>query len=242
MYVYVKVLNGGVAACSSQDLITWRFEGIVFHYTNLSDQVYGSGQICYADINIRIYVVYVYVCNVCMYVMYNILLHACRWTILCGASEGAVQQRNEELCHVGGKLAILVYIHTYSTYIHTYIQFIHTLLDLCIITGHGQYEPNLGNECYRYFHLRGWVRICIHTCIHAYIHTLIYTYIPTYVRTLTIISFFQSISISPVLLSGRKSNERSGNRNTCIHSYSTYIYTYIHTYTHTYIYRHTNID
>ena len=44
MYIYVKVLNGGVAACSSQDLITWRFEGIVFHYTNLSDQVYGSGQ------------------------------------------------------------------------------------------------------------------------------------------------------------------------------------------------------
>jgi len=32
-------LNGGVAACSSQDLFTWRFEGIVFHYTNLSDLV-----------------------------------------------------------------------------------------------------------------------------------------------------------------------------------------------------------
>eukprot|EP01035_Chromulina_nebulosa_P020418 gene20418-26496_t len=39
---YTRVLNGGVAACSSQDLISWRFEGIVFHYTNLSDQVYGS--------------------------------------------------------------------------------------------------------------------------------------------------------------------------------------------------------
>ncbi len=35
------VLNGGVAACSSQDLVTWRFEGIVFHYTNLSDMVFG---------------------------------------------------------------------------------------------------------------------------------------------------------------------------------------------------------
>jgi hypothetical protein len=35
-------LNGGVAACSSQDLVTWRFEGIVFHYTNLSDLVFGA--------------------------------------------------------------------------------------------------------------------------------------------------------------------------------------------------------
>jgi hypothetical protein len=35
-------LNGGVAACSSQDLTTWRFEGIVFHYTNLSDMIYGT--------------------------------------------------------------------------------------------------------------------------------------------------------------------------------------------------------
>lgn len=35
-------LNGGVAACSTQDLISWRFEGIVFHYANLSDQVYGN--------------------------------------------------------------------------------------------------------------------------------------------------------------------------------------------------------
>eukprot|EP00981_Chlorochromonas_danica_P011120 scaffold3756_cov180-Ochromonas_danica.AAC.12 len=34
-------LNGGVAACSSQDLSDWRFEGIVFHYVNLSDMVYG---------------------------------------------------------------------------------------------------------------------------------------------------------------------------------------------------------
>ena len=38
-----SVLNGGVAACSSQDLVSWRFEGIVFHYTNLSDMVYGTG-------------------------------------------------------------------------------------------------------------------------------------------------------------------------------------------------------
>jgi hypothetical protein len=32
-------LNGGVAACSSQDLVNWRFEGIVFHYVNLTDHV-----------------------------------------------------------------------------------------------------------------------------------------------------------------------------------------------------------
>ena len=37
-----STLNGGVCACSSQDLVTWRFEGIVFHYTNLSDLVYGN--------------------------------------------------------------------------------------------------------------------------------------------------------------------------------------------------------
>jgi hypothetical protein len=35
-------MNGGVGACSSADLITWRFEGIVFHYTNLSDMVFGT--------------------------------------------------------------------------------------------------------------------------------------------------------------------------------------------------------
>jgi hypothetical protein len=35
-------LNGGVVACSSQDLIAWRFEGIVFHYVNLSDMVFGK--------------------------------------------------------------------------------------------------------------------------------------------------------------------------------------------------------
>jgi hypothetical protein len=38
----IPVLNGGVAACSSQDLNTWRFEGFVFQYTNLTDMVYGS--------------------------------------------------------------------------------------------------------------------------------------------------------------------------------------------------------
>jgi hypothetical protein len=35
-------LSGGVAACSTQDMVSWRFEGIVIHYTNLSDMVYGS--------------------------------------------------------------------------------------------------------------------------------------------------------------------------------------------------------
>lgn len=34
-------LNGGVTACSSQDLNSWRYEGVVFHYTNLTDMVYG---------------------------------------------------------------------------------------------------------------------------------------------------------------------------------------------------------
>lgn len=45
-YTYVSdfaaSLNGGVVACSSQDLLSWRFEGVVFHYTNLTDMVYGS--------------------------------------------------------------------------------------------------------------------------------------------------------------------------------------------------------
>eukprot|EP01038_Epipyxis_sp_PR26KG_P012059 gene12059-16136_t len=37
-----STMNGGVAACSSQDLTYWRFEGIVFHYTNISDMIYNS--------------------------------------------------------------------------------------------------------------------------------------------------------------------------------------------------------
>lgn len=32
---------GGIAACSSQDLRTWRYEGIVMHYENLTDMVQG---------------------------------------------------------------------------------------------------------------------------------------------------------------------------------------------------------
>lgn len=35
-------LSGGICACSSQDLLTWRFEGIVFHYVNITDMVFGS--------------------------------------------------------------------------------------------------------------------------------------------------------------------------------------------------------
>ena len=35
-------MNGGVMACSSQDLLSWRFEGVIFHYTNATDMVYGS--------------------------------------------------------------------------------------------------------------------------------------------------------------------------------------------------------
>lgn len=38
----IPSLNGGVAACSSQDLINWRFEGFIFHYVNLTDMVYGT--------------------------------------------------------------------------------------------------------------------------------------------------------------------------------------------------------
>lgn len=32
---------GGIAACSSQDLRTWRYEGFVMHYENLTDMVHG---------------------------------------------------------------------------------------------------------------------------------------------------------------------------------------------------------
>ena len=42
-------LNGGVAACSSQDLVSWRFEGIVFHYTNLSDMVFNAAGPFYVE-------------------------------------------------------------------------------------------------------------------------------------------------------------------------------------------------
>jgi hypothetical protein len=33
---------GAIAACSTQDLNAWRFEGLLFHYENLTDMVYGS--------------------------------------------------------------------------------------------------------------------------------------------------------------------------------------------------------
>ncbi|CAM9732362.1 unnamed protein product, partial [Discosporangium mesarthrocarpum] len=35
-------LSGGVGACSTNDLKTWRFEGIVLHYANLTDMVQGT--------------------------------------------------------------------------------------------------------------------------------------------------------------------------------------------------------
>ena len=38
----ISYLGGGVVACSSQDLMRWRFEGIVVHNTNLSDLVFGN--------------------------------------------------------------------------------------------------------------------------------------------------------------------------------------------------------
>jgi hypothetical protein len=31
-----------VAACSTDDFVTWRFEGIVLHYANLTDMVLGT--------------------------------------------------------------------------------------------------------------------------------------------------------------------------------------------------------
>ena len=40
--LFTETMNGGIMACSSQDLLTWRFEGVIFHYTNVSDMVYGS--------------------------------------------------------------------------------------------------------------------------------------------------------------------------------------------------------
>jgi hypothetical protein len=33
---------GGVGACSTDDFITWRNEGVMLHYTNITDMVYGS--------------------------------------------------------------------------------------------------------------------------------------------------------------------------------------------------------
>lgn len=39
---FASSLNGGVMACSSQDLLSWRFEGVTFHYVNLTDMVFGS--------------------------------------------------------------------------------------------------------------------------------------------------------------------------------------------------------
>ena len=37
----IPSLNGGIAACSSGDFRTWRFEGIVYHFVNTSDMVRG---------------------------------------------------------------------------------------------------------------------------------------------------------------------------------------------------------
>ncbi len=36
---------GGVASCSTNDFVTWRNEGIVLHFTNISDDVYGWGNL-----------------------------------------------------------------------------------------------------------------------------------------------------------------------------------------------------
>lgn len=34
--------RGGVASCSTDDFITWRFEGIMLHYANITDMVFGT--------------------------------------------------------------------------------------------------------------------------------------------------------------------------------------------------------
>lgn len=34
--------KGGVASCSTDDFVTWRFEGIMLHYANITDMVFGT--------------------------------------------------------------------------------------------------------------------------------------------------------------------------------------------------------
>ncbi|GMH83814.1 hypothetical protein TL16_g09723 [Triparma laevis f. inornata] len=36
-------MQGGVGACSTDDFVTWKNEGIMFHYSNITDMVYGTG-------------------------------------------------------------------------------------------------------------------------------------------------------------------------------------------------------
>jgi len=38
----IDEFKGGVVACSTDDFITWKFEGIMLHYANLTDMVYAS--------------------------------------------------------------------------------------------------------------------------------------------------------------------------------------------------------
>ena len=40
--VPAEAFIGGVASCSSNDMIRWRNEGIMFHYNNITDDVFGS--------------------------------------------------------------------------------------------------------------------------------------------------------------------------------------------------------
>lgn len=41
-YDYGADMQGGVGACSTDDFITWRNEGIMFHFTNITDMVFGT--------------------------------------------------------------------------------------------------------------------------------------------------------------------------------------------------------
>ncbi|CAM9947408.1 unnamed protein product, partial [Sphacelaria rigidula] len=36
-----EALTGGIGACSTDDFVDWRLEGIVLHYANVSDMVLG---------------------------------------------------------------------------------------------------------------------------------------------------------------------------------------------------------
>ena len=39
-----EYLRGGVVACSSDDMHTWKWEGVMLHYANLTDWVFGQSE------------------------------------------------------------------------------------------------------------------------------------------------------------------------------------------------------
>ena len=38
----ISAFQGGIGACSTTDFVTWKFEGIMLHYANITDMVYGT--------------------------------------------------------------------------------------------------------------------------------------------------------------------------------------------------------